>query len=275
MSKEFLSQCPEVIYEAERLRAQGKYQKAIELVEPARFYNSTSIELSQPRDYLISDLMRAWRIDVVANTSAAKRSWNGKKVVSHLREAQEVIKTYYNHPFVQQRASEIKKDNEGNPYDFEVEMLRDRARYCLAAASITGDNSFTESAINFFDQAISAAEDYDLVKMEAGIVKNDYVQIAESYFKAQQDPNFLNNLDRARWMSRTLVGEALKLNRLEIFDGFIALSDLIQIRKNPLKIAQDVLVGITRSNNFLSAPINWIRQKTLPEGFNSETLKIT
>lgn len=273
-SKEFLSQCPDVIYMAEEARADGKFEKASELISSSLLHRNELDKLPNFTDSELSDLMRAWRIDVVANTSAAKRELSGKKAVRHLQNARDVITTYY--PAVEGRVSQIKQDNEGHPYDFEVEMLRDRARYCLAAAAITGNASFRQSAISFFDQAILLAEDHDLAKMEAGITKNEYEDIADSYFKARADKSeFLNNSDRARWMSRTMLGESLKLNRMKILDGVVAFGDLVQIRKNPIKIAQDVAIGVVRSNNFLQAPANWIRRKTLPKGFNSEGLKIS
>lgn len=272
MSKEFLSKCPEIIHEAETARTAGQYKLASLLVrEASRDHPRGVVHL---QDSQVSDLMRAWRIDVVANTSAAKRAWNGKTAVSHLREAQDVIRDYYNYPTVLIRASHIKKDNEGRQYDFEVEMLRDRARYCLAAAAITGNTSFIESASNFLYQAFELAEDHELAIMEEGIVNGDFEQVSGSYYASRLDMDeFLSNPDRARWMARTYFGESLK--RRKFVDCLIALQDLIKIRKNPVKIAQDMVIGVVRSSTILSAPLNFVRRKTLPKGFNSESLKIS
>lgn len=267
MRKEFLFQCPEIItQQAEPLRTAGKLKEAIALVEPARVELKSIQELT---DRELSDLMRAWRIDVVANTSASKRSMTGEKAVRHLKEARNVITTYYNHPHIQEKAPQIKKDNEGHPYDFAVEMLRDKARYCLAAATITGDNSFRLAAIKFFEEAIDAVNNNDLVGMEAGIVENDFEQIAENYHVARSDDwEFLSNPDRARWMARTYFGESVK--RLKFVDSLTALSDLVKIRKNPVKLIMDGGIGILRS-----LPIHRLQRATLPKNFNPEDLKLT
>ena len=275
MSKEFLERCPEVIHEAGAKRASGKYQEAVNLVVEAT--NCSEEELTRLSSEELSDLMRAWRIDVVANTSLAKRSWTGESAVFHLKEAQLVIEDYYNDPHVKDQAPQFKKDNEGHPYDFAVEMLRDKARHCLAAATITGDASFRLAAIDFFEKAVRLySEDLGtrgLVIMENQIARGDHLGIFYGYEGIVPQSIATGNLDRARWAARTYFGESLK--RFKITECIRALKDLARVRKNPLKIAQDMVIGIVRSAETLSAPLNFVRRRTLPKNFNSEELKIT
>lgn len=272
--EQFLGRCPQVIYKAERLRAEGKRKRAWELVEDARLVSAK--EISEFSDWQISNLMRAWRIDVVAHTSEAKRSLTGKRAVRQLRQARWVINNYYDEPQVVVKAKEFDHDTENHPYDFEVEMLRDRAKYCLAAATITGDASFRIAAVEFFNKALEKAREVTaagLARMELGINTANFNKIKQGFGQTYAYSLALGNLDRARWAAKTYFGESLK--RFQITESVRALKDLARVRKNPVKVAQDMIIGVVESSEILSVPLNFVRRKTLPKGFNSESLKIS
>lgn len=273
MSKEFLSHCPEIIYKAEELRARGKYNEAIKLVKPSLSIGYKEIE--DGSDHELSDLMRAWRIDVTANTSAAKRSWDGYSAYAHLRAASTVIDVFYDNSFVLERVHSFKKDNEGHPYDFETEMLRDKGRYCVVAAAITGDSSFMIAAEGFFSKALEKASEVTvagLVRIELGIHTGNFNMIRQGFGQVYEYSLALGNFDRARWAARTYFTESLK--RRKVSEGLKALKSLARIRKNPVQLTMDVALGIAASSEFMTAPHNWIRNKTFPHGLNSESLRI-
>lgn len=262
-----------LIHTAEDLRVSGKLTDAVRLASQARI-NPEKLSSNLSNEGL-SDLMRAWRIDVVANTSAAKRTWNGEKSVTHLREAQNVIKTYYDHPKVLGMAPLFDKDSEGNHYHFAAEMERDRGRYCLAAAAATGNSSFLVTAHEFFLNAMRLTEEdtaRGLARMEAGIIAGDYRAISAGFEEVYLPSVEQGNFDRARWTARTYFGESVK--RGKVRESFRALRYLARVRRNPVKTLADCAIGITRSSDIISTPVNWLRRKTLPKHFNSENLKI-
>lgn len=186
-----------------------------------------------------------------------------------------MITTYYNNPFVQGKALQFKTDSEKRPYDFQVEMLRDKGRYCVTAAAVTGNYSFIVAAGELFAKAIEVAEEETskgLSRMELGIIANDWADIWIGYREAYYLSLVRGNLDRARWSARTYFGESLK--RGKIFEVLRAFLDLAEVRKQPVKILADCVVGVYRSVDLFSKPINRIKQKTLPRGFESGELEI-
>lgn len=265
-----------LIHTAENLRVSGKLTDAVRLASQARI-NPEKLSSNLSNDGL-SDLMQAWRIDVVTNTSLAKRTWNGKRAVRHLGEAKKVIKTYYDNSYVLEKAPQFKQDNEGNPYNFDAEILRDKGRYCLVAAALTGNASFIDAAKDLFLKAGTAeAEEHPfrglgLAWMELGITIKNFELIRSGYEGTYLRPVTWGNLDRARWAARTYFGESV--TRGKISESMRALKDLARVRRNPIKILTDCAVGITRSSDIISTPVNWLRRKTLPKHFNSENLKI-
>lgn len=259
------------VKEAEEIRFKGNWQSAIEKIKPARI-NPKNIPSLSKKD-LITHLA-AWRIDADANTAASKRTLSGKKAIESLKEAKIVFDNYYNHPEVEAKAPQIKKDLEGNPYEFAVEMLRDKGRYSLALFRLTGNVVFELDALDSFDKAIEIAEEITgkgLAKMEAGIIRNDYKQIKEGHHEVYPEAIKRGNTDRARWSSKIWLFESLKRGKLK--EARKAWQESILANKGLKETFR--YFGKNEIPKFaVGAALHFIRKLTLPRNIDFEELRI-
>ena len=271
MGKETQSITWSEVKEAEEIRFKGNWQGAVEKVKPARI-NPENIPSFSKKD-LITHLA-AWRIDADANTAASKRTASGKKAIENLKEAHGVMENYYNHPEVSQKAIEIKKDIEDNPYEFAVEMLRDKARYSLAFHKLTGNVVFLLDALDSFDKAIEIAEEITgkgLAKMEAGMICDNYDQIKEGHNEVYPEAIKRGNTDRARWSSKTWFFEAFKRGKLKVMEN--AWRETLKANKG-LKATLKYFSGNEIPKFAVGAMLHFARKITLPKNIDFEKLRI-
>lgn len=266
--EQFFANTDKIIHEAEDSRTSGKRGQAVRLVRPARVSPQLIPEFS---DWQLSNLMRAWRIDVVSHTSEAKRSLTGRKAARHLREARHVIKRYYDHPKVLEKSIEFAQDTEGTSYDFDAAIIRDKGEFCLAAAAITGNVVFAEAAMNFFHQAIAVATEdrteEGLALMEVGIQTNDYQMIQKGFQLATLRPE---NVDRTRYASVQFLIESSKRRKFtNVRQAFSKITQLIGLPAG-LKYT-----AILMARDLIKKPLRLFQRATLPKDFNSESLKIS
>lgn len=272
MSKESQTRISwEDVKNAEVDRFHGRRKTAIQKVEAARIDPQEVSSLSK-KELIIH--LAAWRIDVDANIALSKRTISGKKALENLEEAHNVMENYYNHLDVSQKVGEIKKDIEDNPYEFIVEMLRDKGRYSRTLHELTGNYVFLKDAIYAFDAAIDIAEEITgqgLNKMEAGMIREDYNQVKAGYEEVYPEAVKRGNIDRARWSSKTWLFEALK--RKEFKDTQKAWQDSI-VANNGLKETLKYFGGNEIPKFFVGAFLHFIRKSTLPEQIDFKKLRI-
>lgn len=255
------------VKKAEGIRFKGDWQGAVERVKSLRVHPENIPSLSK-KDLVTQ--MAAWRIEVDANTAASKKTPSGKKAIEFLKEAKIVLDDYYNYPGVEKRAVKIKKDLDGNPYEFAVEMLRDKGRYSLALLRLTGNVVFLKDALDSFDKAIEMAEETTgkgLAKMEAGMIWGDYKQIKEGHNEVYPEAMKRGNTDRARWSSKTWFYEAFK--RGELKDAKKAWQESIVANKS----LKETLKYFGKFE-FLKFAASFTRKLTLPKKINFENLRI-
>lgn len=261
----------EDVKSAELDRFQGRRETAIQKVEAARIDLQEVSSLSKKE---LTTHLAAWRIDVDANTALAKKTLSGKKALENLKEAHGVMENYYNHPEVSQKAIEIKKDIEGNPYEFVVEMLRDKARYSLTFHKLTGNVVFLLDALDSFDKAIEIAEEITgkgLAKMEAGMICDNYDQIKEGHNEVYPEAIKRGNTDRARWSSKTWFFEAFKRGKLK--DMKNAWRETLKANKG-LKATLKYFSGNEIPKFAVGAMLHFARKITLPKNIDFENLRI-
>lgn len=146
----------ESIYQAEIKRVKGPKREALEMAREHGRVSPETIGIL-PREKLV-DLMRWWRIWAVTLMSLHKGEWGGGQAAEYLLEVRDVFQTYYDHPLVIRAAEEMRTDPEGHEYQMAAEMSRDKGRYCLYVASLTGNSVFLNQAAGHFDKAVREAE---------------------------------------------------------------------------------------------------------------------
>lgn len=208
------------IYQAEHLRAAGNLDTAWDLIKGS-FINPSIIDALP--DSFLSDHIRQWRIGVSIKTSLAQRVWTARGATGKLAAAGNIIRNYYHHPAVQVRALDFLTDNEGHPYNFAAEMLRDEGKYFSVAFYISGNFQFLTSAIIAYERTIEHAQldsSKGLAMIELGQakkMKNELLRkpresVYETYispgFDLIRDTKGPQDLDRLFWVLTTVIRES-------------------------------------------------------------------
>lgn len=251
----------DLIYQTELERVKGDAQKAVEdarenaAISPEEIKNLSSEELMNK--------MRLWRIWAVALMSLHKKEWDGMQAAEYLFEARDLFTTYYNHPGVKEAARAMKTDPKGHEYQMLAEMYRDKGKYYLYAAGLTGNTLFINKAINSFNEAIlSAKKDtsaWAVATMEKEIAKRrkeekiDFNIFKDAYQIAVSLSPQAGGWDRMAAVSWWYVKESLLAGKWE--DLRLGLDNLQKatqelgvnwIKKYPLGEISASLLGISR-----------------------------
>jgi len=188
----------------------------------------TDEEINEATKPELIRLMQIWRICVVDLLNHSTRTWSGKKAAKFLSEAKNIFVQYYNNsPVINEEAEAMKTDPE-NPeveYQMKVEMLRDKGKYCLNVAELTGNEHFVGLAIGYFQEAVVAAEkdtsawavatmEEEMAKKQLG-EKIDWTRFKVAYQTAIQLSPHAGGWDRKAAVSWWFTKEASMAGRQE------------------------------------------------------------
>ena len=251
----------DLIYQAELKRVMGPAREAIEDARKNAAISPEEIESLSPKKLI--DKMRFWRIWAVTLMSLHKKEWNGRRAAEYLFEARDLLKTYYAHPIVKEAAAEMKTDPEGHEYQMLAEMYRDRGKFFLYVAGLTGDAFFLSHAHWFFEKAIENAEKdtsaWAVATMEREITKRikgkeiNFNIFREAYQVAVELSPQAGGWDRMAAVSWWYVKESLLAVRMgDLRLGFDNLQTATQklgvgwIRRYPLREISSSILGVSR-----------------------------
>lgn len=210
------------IYVAELARVQGQLENSIESARSRARIPKETVSLLPTLE--LEDKMRWWRIWVVSSHSLANKTWYGGKTAEYLREARDVILTYYENGFVREASVNMKQDAEGHEYQMASEMARDKGKHWFQLASLTGNSLYLDMAAQTFWQAANLAAEGTsaraLATMEEWIVnrkrgkKGNFNQFFETYLTVASLAPQAGGYDRQAAVSWWAVQEALRVGQL-------------------------------------------------------------
>lgn len=150
---------PEQIARAEDARVHRRWTEVTDILDP--IMQIVPGDISHVALQGITDestrLLTSARILLVAKTSSMQEETQLPEAYTTLGDALIVHERFYTNPEMRQIRRDSVKDVEGNPFAFDIEMMRDSARLCIAAAEITGNTALLEAGVRYLDRAIATA----------------------------------------------------------------------------------------------------------------------
>lgn len=172
--------------------------------------------------------LMAARILFTAQRSLVNHQHTGFQAIEQLKQVRATVETVYYSPQFRAAASTTKVDVAGSAYDFQNEMLRDQAWYCLSVFLLSGDAQLLDQALSYLQLVIDncneptlqtlADFDYQLLKYKysetSSPSENEYSSLRTSAKNAVAQHLKARNYERAMTVaSRWEVGVLQKSRR--------------------------------------------------------------
>jgi len=258
------------IFTAEKMRATGNVAGAAEATRPVLSFPLENLP-QLPEDEQKRLLMTA-RINVVAETSLANRSWEAPSAAHYLGEARKGIVNVYRSPEVQETVDALEKDTRGEPYEFRAEMWGDEAAYMMALAALTGNAAFLDAAVEKMNLVIEQAEEptakslalfnRNRVTYRSQKTKENFAALKESSQEAIKTSE-----EKARWERVATVASRYAIDSVSNFHPVEAFGAVATTIKASLKdhstariLPRQIVKAVTESVRHK----NW--QRTIPSG---------
>lgn len=224
----------------------------------------TDQEINEATKPELIRLMQVWRICAVDLLSHLSKTWNGKKAAKYLLGAKEIFSRYYNnYPVITEEAEAMRTDQNENEYQMKAEMFRDKGKYCLGVAELTGGGHFVGLAVGYFQEAIRAAEtntsawavatmEEEMAKKQLG-EKINWVRFVRAYQTAVELSPHAGGWDRKAAISWWFAKESLMAGRQKDLKlGLVNLRSACKeggvswITRYPVKDATKFIMSLSR-----------------------------
>lgn len=169
-----------IVFNAERNRRDGQYEEASSIIHITleQFTPEELTSFDEIDTQLQTRFLMALRIITDAQLSQVRSLESGEQAAQKLLDIKaKLLKKYYTQFAIYRASQKIDTDTEGNPYDFDVEMTRDAAKYYILAYELTGYAKFYELAVELLDDAKSQAKNDSmkhLAHFEKQLIMNRY-----------------------------------------------------------------------------------------------------
>ena len=256
--------CPthQVIAEAEQQRISGDYTGAASLVRPAlaRVIEHGLDNLSfQEKAGILASL----RLFCSAELSAANQSWNAPTVAFRLEEAAFSMSRGYGHPGVQEATQSIRVGPFGESYEHTTEQLRDRAKFFLSLAALTGNIGFADEAIKTLERATAQSREptaKTLAQFELAVLERRRNRQTFQKVEARAGEALFAAYDKENWERAATIGSRFSL--LSIKEGRFRTAGLFALHTLACIVNDSSLstIPLREAVKMLTA---WIRKRVL------------
>ncbi|MDP3724346.1 MAG: hypothetical protein Q8R11_01800 [bacterium] len=209
----------EDIAQAEQRRVVGDYRGATSLVRPAlaRVIEHGLDNLSVQEQ---AGILASLRLLCSAELSAANQSWNAPTAAFWLEEAAFSMSRGYGHPEIQEATQSIRVGPFGESYDHPTEQLRDRAKFFLSLAALTGNTGFVDEAIKTLERAAAQSREptaRTLARFELAVLERRRNRQTFKEVETRAGEALFAAYDKGNWERATTIGSRFFL--LSIKEG--------------------------------------------------------
>lgn len=209
------------IFAAETKRAEGAIFESSAMVSPVcEFDLDRFMELPKMEQTL---LLMAARIYAVSTNSKVARSWQLHDVVRRLKLSRQVVQGIYHDPDVEFVAQSTHKDTQGNNYDFDLEMERDKFRYTYLLAGLTGNPSILAESIERLNKIIDSSStpiskaagifDREKLRHQNENSRRSYKSLKKAHAEAIKISQEKENWERLSTISARFAIEAVRFSK--------------------------------------------------------------
>lgn len=253
---------PFEIATAERYRSTGFYESAASLMRPV-LASVIAHGLDGMSDQKQAQTLASLRIFASAELSQANLSWNAPKVAFGLEEVAFIISRGYNHPEIQEASRSIRVGPFGEPYDHSTEQLRDRAKFFLSLAALTGNNGFVDEAIKILERADAQSHEptaQTLVRFEQAVLKRRRKRQTFQEVETRAGEAVFAAYDKGNWERAATIGSRFTL--LALKEGRLHAAGLFAIH-TLASVVNDTSLWTIPFREAWKVMTSWVRGKAL------------